>query len=820
VLVGGDVDGDIIPGQKIVVTAEKGATVVIGSGETSTAFDQGTALARYLDHVIAHNRYLHLQGIRSGGRLVHIELEQIYVTLRATQQRAISYEEQWLIAEAQLAPGERHRMPHHDGDRGVETVNVNVNEALSAHRRLVVLGDPGSGKTTLLRYLALLYARDLNEQTGIVHTHLGLDETGVLPILLPLRQLGVFLRRHAEESTEGHRLLLDFLQQYLQNERIDVPLDFFDPHLIDGQAVVLLDGMDEVAGTDLRRRVARLVESFTRAYPQCRFVVTSRIVGYTDAARLGEQYTTTTVQDFTLADVEKFLSYWHRLVFVSQIGPGSSAEHAAQRQTQQLLSAIRGSERIRELAINPLLLTVIALVHRDRVKLPDRRAELYDEAVAVLLGKWDEARGVILERPILSDRPFDTTDRRLLLQSVALHMHEQQQKEIETEALHGLLRQLFRPLVTDDSLADKAAHRFLHLIEERTGLLVARGDGVYTFSHLTFQEYLAALAVAARDDYVAYTLARSGEAWWREVILLEAGHLSLLSKERTSRLIAAIAGHKQEPTRYHNLGLASGCLQDVGDGRVDRVVAEKVSRRLRADLETPLSHSRWGRLFKKEEQLTKEWIEQRGAAMNALVRAGAGYWTQPYGEPEWIEIPAGAFMMGEGEKTCQVKLPDYAIARVPITNAQYQLFVAATKQSTPKHWADGRIPKGLESHPVVNVSWHDAIAFCQWLSQVTGKVITLPSEAEWEKAARGDKDTRAYPWGDTFDRLRRNTRELGIGSTTPVGIFPDGASPYGVLEMSGNVWEWCRNKYDDPDDEEIDQSNAGRVVRGGAWDFP
>jgi formylglycine-generating enzyme required for sulfatase activity len=245
-----------------------------------------------------------------------------------------------------------------------------------------------------------------------------------------------------------------------------------------------------------------------------------------------------------------------------------------------------------------------------------------------------------------------------------------------------------------------------------------------------------------------------------------------------------------------------------------------VSRRLRADLETPLSHSRWGRLFKKEEQLTKEWIEQRGAAMNALVRAGAGYWTQPYGEPEWIEIPAGAFMMGEGEKTCQVKLPDYAIARVPITNAQYQLFVAATKQSTPKHWADGRIPKGLESHPVVNVSWHDAIAFCQWLSQVTGKVITLPSEAEWEKAARGDKDTRAYPWGDTFDRLRRNTRELGIGSTTPVGIFPDGASPYGVLEMSGNVWEWCRNKYDDPDDEEIDQSNAGRVVRGGAWDFP
>ncbi|HID48293.1 MAG TPA: hypothetical protein EYP40_01560 [Chromatiales bacterium] len=226
VLVGGDVDGDVTTGQKIVVTAEKGATVVIGEGgETGAAFDRDTALSRYLTHVIAHNRYLQLQGVHSGGRLVHIELEQIYVTLRATQQRAVSAEERWLAAEAQLAPGERRRVRHDAADTVTETVTVRVNEALSAHRRLVVLGDPGSGKTTLLRYLALLYARDLTGKTGPVRTHLGLEETGMLPILLPLRQLGAFLQRHAEASTEGHRLLLDFLQQYLQNERIDVPLD-------------------------------------------------------------------------------------------------------------------------------------------------------------------------------------------------------------------------------------------------------------------------------------------------------------------------------------------------------------------------------------------------------------------------------------------------------------------------------------------------------------------------------------------------------------------------------------------------------------------
>jgi formylglycine-generating enzyme required for sulfatase activity len=133
--------------------------------------------------------------------------------------------------------------------------------------------------------------------------------------------------------------------------------------------------------------------------------------------------------------------------------------------------------------------------------------------------------------------------------------------------------------------------------------------------------------------------------------------------------------------------------------------------------------------------------------MNALVRAGAGYWTPPYGEPEWVEIPAGEFTMGSDDELHKVKLPAYAIARVPVTNAQYQLFVAAAGHPAPKHWPDGRIPKGLESHPVVNVSWRDAVAYCAWLRRATGKAITLPSEAEWEKAARGGSRRARIPLG-------------------------------------------------------------------------
>jgi predicted NACHT family NTPase len=193
------------------------------------------------------------------------------------------------------------------------------------------------------------------------------------------------------------------------------------------------------------------------------------------------------VRDFTLEDVRAFLIRWHQAVMIGQMGPGQSALDAAAEQTRQLVEAVEASERIQDLAINPLMLTVIALVHRDRVKLPDRRAELYAEAVDVLLGKRDEARG-IKESPILEGRAFDVGDRRLLLQRVALVMHEQGRKEIDTEALWRLLCEHFAGLCQGEAETRRAAQHFLRSVTERSGLLVARGEGVYAFSHLTFQE--------------------------------------------------------------------------------------------------------------------------------------------------------------------------------------------------------------------------------------------------------------------------------------------------------------------------------------------
>jgi formylglycine-generating enzyme required for sulfatase activity/energy-coupling factor transporter ATP-binding protein EcfA2 len=820
----------------MVVIAGDGAKVVIGDQPVEMKPElRNKALGRYLEHVIAHNRYLQLQGIRSGGKLVNIELEHIYITLRTTQQRTIQAEEEWLKHEAQFAPGEMRKFA---GEHtAAETVNVRVEQALAAHKHIVVLGDPGSGKTTLMRYLALLYGRDLAEGTSILKGKLKLDEAGTLPILLQLRQIGAFLKAHRpkDDGTEGHGLLLDFLLQSLKNHKLELPRDFFDEYLENGKAVLLLDGMDEVADPDLRARVARLVEAFTLAYPQCRFVVTSRIVGYSGAARLQADYVTTTVQDFTLEDIRQFLSHWHRLVAIGQMGAGEDAENFAKSQTEQLIQSIQANERVRDLAINPLMLTVIALVHRDRVKLPDRRAELYAEAVDVLLGKWDEARGMD-EVKILENRPFDAGDRRLLLQNIALYMHEREKKELEAAELRGILQTAFKGMTQDDASARRASERFLTVIEERTGLLSARGEGVYAFSHLTFQEYLAALAIAARDDYVDFILKNSGEAWWREVILLTAGFLSTQSKERTTKLVKAISENREEPVPYHNLILASECIRDVGTNRLDGNIENVIKDELRSELETPMPSGLFASL---RTRLTRGlWIEQarerRIAAASALGRIGGQqYWSEPYGEPEWVTIPAGKFWMGEYSEILQLDLTEYRISRVPITNSQYVLFVKATERESPRHWQEGRVPKGLESHPVVNVTWYDALAYCEWLSKMTGKPITLPSEAEWEKAARGDKDKRAYPWGDEFDSSKCNTSELGLGDTSPVGIFLEGASLYGVLDMSGNVWEWTRSlwgrEFFDPeykypyDPKDSKRENLGaeneilRVLRGGSF---
>jgi formylglycine-generating enzyme required for sulfatase activity len=206
---------------------------------------------------------------------------------------------------------------------------------------------------------------------------------------------------------------------------------------------------------------------------------------------------------------------------------------------------------------------------------------------------------------------------------------------------------------------------------------------------------------------------------------------------------------------------------------------------------------------------------------------------QPF-EPEMVLIPAGEFLMGsdlDEDKDARrdeqprhtLYLPDYSIAKTPVTNAQYAVFVETAGRKPPEHWKDKRPPPSKEDHPVVWVNWYDAVAYCKWLAEATGQPYRLPSGAEWEKAARGT-DGRIYPWGNEWEAERCNTSESGKGGTTPVGSYPQGASPYGLLDMAGNVWEWTRSKYKGYPYTSADgreglgaEAEVLRVMRGGSW---
>ncbi|MFZ5919052.1 MAG: SUMF1/EgtB/PvdO family nonheme iron enzyme [Chloroflexota bacterium] len=200
-------------------------------------------------------------------------------------------------------------------------------------------------------------------------------------------------------------------------------------------------------------------------------------------------------------------------------------------------------------------------------------------------------------------------------------------------------------------------------------------------------------------------------------------------------------------------------------------------------------------------------------------------------EPEMVCVPAGGFLRGSPERAQEspdaekpqreIELSEYWIGRYPVTNAQYGVFVRATGRRPPEHWP----LQGMENHPVVNVTWWDAVAFCRWLSEVTGKDYRLPTEAEWEKAARGI-DGRHYPWGNKWQDGTCNAGPSGKRGTSPVGSYsPAGDSPYGCADMAGNVLEWVFDWYDAQyySHSSMSQnpfgpaSGAVRGLRGGSW---
>jgi hypothetical protein len=229
--------------------------------------------------------------------------------------------------------------------------------------------------------------------------------------------------------------------------------------------------------------------------------------------------------------------------------------------------------------------------------------------------------------------------------------------------------------------------------------------------------------------------------------------------------------------------------------------------------------------------------EQRAEAGRTLAdigdpRPGVGLRDDGVPDIDWVEIPEGEFIYQDGER---LHLPTFWIARYPVTYTQFQVFLDAGDGFSRNEWWDGLTPEyrkqemseqryKYSNHPRDRVSWYQAVAFCRWLSAKLGYEFRPPTEQEWEKAARGT-DGREYPWGAEYisgyanvDEVNSDAGPYYLKQTTTVGIYPQGASPYGLLDVSGNVWEWCLNEHDTPENTSFGGSES-RVLRGGSWDF-
>ncbi|MCP4535337.1 MAG: NACHT domain-containing protein, partial [Delftia sp.] len=335
---------------------------------------------------------------------------------------------------------------------------LDVAQALAKHRRLAVLGGPGAGKTTLLAYLTLTYARNKAGE------RLGLDEKR-LPILVPLRRL-----RDALEGEDGVSTLPAYLSAYYAALGMRPGEDFFEKALRGGRCLVLLDGLDEVADEDERRRVSEWVDGLVAVYPDNRYVVTSRPPGY-ESAPLEHGFTMLRVRDFTDVEIRRFADNWCLAVELAAQGEDNpTARRRAREAAGDLTAAIEANDDIRALAVNPLLLSIIALVHRYRATLPQRRVDLYAECVDVLLGHWDAAKGLAGE--------LSSGQTRAVLQPLALALYRENRSEVSRRELEARIAESL-PAV-GGSAGDAAD--FVDEVRERSGLLVEAGLGTYAFS--------------------------------------------------------------------------------------------------------------------------------------------------------------------------------------------------------------------------------------------------------------------------------------------------------------------------------------------------
>lgn len=720
----------------------------------------------------------------------------------------------------------------------------------------MLTGEPGSGKSTFVNHLTYALASQ-----GRWDCLPGWPERerNALPVPIELREFArwVSLKERDEKGKlpeVSARLLWDYIAYDLDQWRLGPAAGVVEKALEDGRAVVLLDGLDEVPADDeaLLNLVKASIQQFVERYKDNRHLVTCRVLSYQEPHwRLPAQaFPDVELARFDEDKIDRFINAWYREVGAKwRLAPDE-----IDKLSDKLRWAVRRPDLWR-LAPNPLLLTVMALVHSRRRELPEKRALLYEEAVDILLQKREQDKTVDATqiRELLDQAGLDFNDLKAVLEKLAFDIHgsgtvreEEDAAPIDTLTLQERVAEL-HPRYPKEGY--DWAQQLLTALELRASLLLERKGGVFSFPHRTFQEYLAGVYLARLDgdEFARQAAQLAGDlpTYWREVVLLAVGYLVHKNRDTSKpRLLADELCPEQPPDSeegWREVWLAGDVLREVGSHRIGDM---KSGKRL---------------LQTVTERLTE--LLERGA-LTARERAEAGDVLGELGDPRFdpdffhlpgryrgdpeplagfVEIPPGPFAMGEDKERQDLSIDyPYWVARYPVTVGQFGVFIDAGGYATQEWWTEtgwawrqGRWDSQVEdewlrrwlktrpvelrgepmwwsqqrtigNRPVMGVSWFEALAYCRWLDDALrrsgkarllenqGYIVRLPTEAEWEKAARGG-DSRSYPWGDEdWEAERANILDSEIVHATAVGMYPKGATTTtsaALHDISGNVWE-------------------------------
>jgi energy-coupling factor transporter ATP-binding protein EcfA2 len=606
---------------------------------------------QYYKALIYRYRDFRTQGLKTRGPFA-LDLETIFVPLRIAPESLFQIKPEMIQALGSgSAPGSARGSSGPSGSTAQPNDGLLIWDWLAALRsqpslrQLVILGAPGSGKTTLLEHLALIYARGKQRQQHPKAPKL-------IPIVLYLREVQYAI------AVERPPELEQLIEQQPYIAELKPAPGWFKEQLEAGRCLVMLDGLDEVGDLDRRRQVGRWVDGQMRRFGDSTFLMTSRPFGYRSTQL--ESLTILEVKPFSLVQMTQFIQNWYlqteTLRRLGQADPG--VKQSAQVQAQDLVKRIENSPAIAAMALNPLLLTMIATVHCYRGALPGRRVELYGEICDVLLGRRQEAKGL--------GEDLSVEQKKAVLQTLAYKLTSRRVREFKRSEAVGLIRKRLLS-VAGEQMTPEA---FLIQSETETGLIVERRPGVYEFAHKSFQEYLTALQTKAigREFILTQNI---DDDWWEEVIRLYA------AQNDASDLIWAAL----QKNTIAALALACDCLEEGLS--VSAAMRQEVEERLDEGLESPdgeiFALAAAVKLSRRLKRLLR-LDERRDIDLSPI---------------SWAEYQ---LFLDEG------LAPD----------SPYRL---AASTGRPDRWSTDRFPAGEGLAPVLGIRHQDAIAFCDWLTQ-------------------------------------------------------------------------------------------------------